>query len=285
MILIVISVIIFIYIGLWWPLRNPYKFNLYIGKKGSGKTTLMTQIALRYLNSTHTYWESTGDIKVTYRGKDKNGNWHRWFTNIGRPIVSAKLHNNIVRTKWTVYSNVDLNIPGIKVFNARDLGTFVPEGPAIVLIDEVNLIWDNRGTFSKDPKQKLSTDTQAFFRLSRQYRCRIYAFSQTFDTDRKLRMLADNLWLCRSFGIHSLIRKIDKRVTIKESALDADSQIVDDLKFAPWWIPGNIQLLSLRKYRAFFKSYNPPARPEVPFHWSANTYLLDQASTDDVASE
>lgn len=281
MIFIIISVIIFIYIGLWWPLRNPYKFNLYIGKKGSGKTTLMTQIALRYIGSTHTYWESEGTVYVSNRKK------HFWkiFHQPSRPIILAKLKSHIVRKKWNVYSNTDLNIPGVKIFNARDLGTFVPESPAIVLIDEVNLIWDNRGTFSKDPKQKLSTDTQAFFRLSRQYRTRIYSFSQTFDTDRKLRMLADNLWLCRSFGIHSLIRKIDKKVTIKESALDADSQIVDDLKFSPWWIPGNIQVLSLRKYRAFFKSYNPPAKPEVPYHWSDNTYLLDQASKPDVASE
>lgn len=274
MFLIGIAAIIFLYIGLWLPLRNPYKFNLYIGKKGSGKTTLMTQIALNYVGRMHTYYETTGNIRVKLRRNHP-----------GRPRILAEYSTNLVKKPWTVYSNVELNIPGVKVFDARDLGKFAPESPAIVLIDEVNLIWDNRGTFSKDPKQKLSTDTQAFFRLSRQYRTRIYAFSQTFDTDRKLRMLADNLWLCRSFGIHALIRKIDKKVTIKESALDADSQIVDDLKFAPWWIPGNIQLLSLRKYRGFFKSYNPPALPEVPFHWSANTDLLYPDNTDDVASE
>lgn len=271
--LIYIFAIILLYVGLWWPLRNPYKFNLYIGKKGSGKTTLMTKIALDYIGSTHTYWESDGTVYVSWRSKLMNR--LKIFHSPSRPIVKSKVKSHIVSKPWTVYSNTDLNIPGIKIFNARDLGEFVPESPAILLIDEVNLIWDNRGTFSKDPKQKLSTDTQAFFRLSRQYRCRIYAFSQTFDTDRKLRMLADNLWLCRSFGLHSLIRKIDKRITIKESALDADSQIVDDLHFAPWWIPGNIKLISLRRYRGFFKSFNPPEKPLLRFHWSQNSDLLD----------
>lgn len=259
-----ISTLIIFYIALWWPLRNPYKFNLYIGKKGSGKTTLLTYLALKYIGTTHSYMETTGNIKVRFRKPHKSG----------RPKILAEYSTQIVRKPWNVYSNVDLNIPGVKLFNARDLGVFKPESPAVVLIDEVNLIWDNRSVFSKDKSQKLSTDTQAFFRLQRHFRTRIYAFSQTFDTDRKLRALCDNLWLCKSFGIFSIIRKVDKRITIKESAIDADSQIVDELKFAPWFIPGNVQFISLRKYRGFFKSFNPPDLPLLPFKWSANTDLL-----------
>lgn len=271
--LTIISILacILLYIGLWWPLRNPYKFNLYIGKKGSGKTTLLTYLALKYIHSTHTYFETTGTIKVKYRKPHKTG----------RPKIYTETTTRLVKKPWNVYSNVDLNVPGVRLFDARDLGTFKPESPAILLIDEINLIWDNRGTFSKDPKQKLSQDTQAYFRLQRHFRTRIYAFSQTFDTDRKLRSLCDSLWLCKSFGLFSLVRKIDKRITIKESALDADSQIVDDLHFAPWFIPGNIQFISLRKYRGFFKSYNPPNLPDLPYKMSANSYLLEEKESQD----
>lgn len=262
-----ITCVVLLYIALWWPLRNPYKFNLYIGKKGSGKTTWLTKLALQYVGTNHTYWETTGAIKVKYRQPHKRG----------RPMILSEYSTRLVTKPWTVYSNVDLNIPGIRIINAKDLGVFRPESPAVVLIDEVNLIWDNRAVFSKDKTQKLSSDTQAFFRLQRHFRTRIYAFSQTFDTDRKLRALCDNLWLCRSYGLFSIIRKIDKKITIKEAALDADSQIVDELKFAPWFIPGNVHFVSLRKYRGFFKSFNPPDLPDIPYKWSANTNLLNNA--------
>lgn len=244
-----------IFIALLLPLRNPYKFRLYIGKKGSGKTTKMTEIALNNINRTHIFYSTEGQLSIKNRRLNK------------KPKYKMHCRTTKEKKQWNIYSNVDLNIPGIRLFNTEDLGKFVPEEPSIVLIDEINLIWDNRNFKNFDPA------TQKFFRLSRQYRCKIYGFSQTFDTDKKLRALADEIWLCTNFGLWSLIRKVDKRVTIKDSALDADSQVVDDLHFAPWFIPGNIQLLSLRKYRGYFKSYNPPTLPALPFHWSDNSPL------------
>lgn len=252
-----IGVIIFVILLI--PLINPYKFRLFIGKKGSGKTTEMTKIALDHIGKLHTYYEIRSGIKVKLRKLHKKG----------RPKIIADYKSFKVTKPWIIYSNVELNLPGIRIFDTNELGEFVPEGPAIILIDEVNLIWDNRNF------KNFKTATQEFFRLSRQYRCKIYGFSQTFDTDKKLRALADEIWLCRSIGLWSLIRKVDKRVTIKESALDADSQVVDDLHFAPWFIPGNVKILSLRKYRGYFKSYNPPDKPKIPYHMSNNSELLD----------
>lgn len=249
---------VILFIALLIPLLNPYKFRLYIGKKGSGKTTKMTQLALRYIGSYHTYYEADGNVLVKVKKNKK-----------GKPRILAKYKRHKITKKWNIYSNVELNLPGIRIIDMNELGEFVPESPAILFIDEINLIWDNRNF------KNFKASTQEFFRLSRQYRCKIYGFSQTFDTDKKLRQLADEIWLCRSFGLWTLIRKVDKRVTIKESALDADSQVVDDLHFAPWFIPGNVEFLSLRKYRGYFKSYNPPDRPKIPYHMSKNSEFLE----------
>lgn len=251
--IVLITLFLFLYI----PLINPYKFILYIGKKGSGKTTLMTKIALDHLNKKHTYWEDHSTTKVRYKRN-------------GKQVVYVDRKREKITKKWNIYSNVDLGLPGIRVFNTKDLGKFYPESPAVVLIDEINLYWDNRTFKEFDP------ETQAFFRLQRKTRTKCYAWSQTFDTDRKLRSLADQLWLCKSFGLWTMSRKIDKRITIKQNALDADSQVVDDLKFAPWFIPGNIHLLWIRKYIPYFKSYNPPVKPPLPYH---ETYVEDITNT------
>ena len=90
-----ITCVILLYIALWWPLRNPYKFNLYIGKKGSGKTTWLTKLALQYVGTNHTYMETSGSIKVKYRQPHKRG----------RPKILSEYSTRIVTKPWTVYSN------------------------------------------------------------------------------------------------------------------------------------------------------------------------------------
>lgn len=228
----------FIYINIaviiWFQfqLKTIWRTHLIIGKKGSGKSTYAAVLMKKYENRYTVEYDRT--------------------------------ERNFVRHKFNIYSNMHVsNISDVRyIHNPEDLGKFVPEPYSVLIIDEVNTLpgWDNR-EFKNMPK-----DTINYFRYNRQYKVIVYMFTQTFDVDKKIRALTDTMSLCTNFmTVFTLIRKIDKRVTIKESALDADSQIVDDIKFAPWFIPGNVRFIWIPKYTKYFKSYNPPVKPYFPY--------------------
>ena len=103
---------------------NPYKLIFIFGKKGSGKTTTLTKIALDH-----------------------------------------------IRKGYKVYSTIE--IPGTYLFDIREIGLRTFEPKSIVLCDEIVMVWDARD-FSKFPKY-----VRDFFKYQRQYKLKVYLFSQT----------------------------------------------------------------------------------------------------------
>ena len=145
--LITIGILIFIY-WLYWVIRmrNPYSSVLYIGKKGSGKSTLITKLVLKYHNSKLLFYD------------DKKKKW--------------------IRTTWNIYTNTEVFMPfEVNKFDIKELGKFVPKPNSVIICDEINLVWDNRNFKSFNP------DIQEFFRLARKLRCKVVMFSQSFDCD------------------------------------------------------------------------------------------------------
>lgn len=190
-------------------LIRPYKFQLFIGKPGSGKTSMMTKEAI----------------------------------------------NGIKRRK-SVYCNVWIDVPGVKQFNAReiDLNHFF-EPDSVVLIDEPNLYWDNR-TF----KEKGRKETVEWFRLYRHNKVNIKMYTQTLDVDKKLRYLASDCYIVKKYlGTITIARRLKKQITIKESAVDAESQIVDELDFVPIFFPASIKFTFIPKWTKYFDSFAMPS--------------------------
>lgn len=190
-------------------LIRPYKFQLFIGKPGSGKTSMMTKEAI----------------------------------------------NGIKRRK-SVYCNVWIDVPDVKQFNAReiDLNHFF-EPDSVVLIDEPNLYWDNR-TF----KEKGRKETVEWFRLYRHNKVNIKMYTQTLDVDKKLRYLASDCYIVKKYlGTITVARRLKKQITIKESAVDAESQIVDELDFVPIFFPGSIKFTFIPKWTKYFDSFAMPS--------------------------
>ena len=56
-------------------------------------------------------------------------------------------------------------------------------------------------------------------------------------------------------GVFSYGKKISKVVDIKESAMSADSQVVDTLKFQSILVPNSRQFTFIPKYIKYFDSY------------------------------
>lgn len=180
---------------------NPYKLIFIFGKKGSGKTTTLTKIAL-----TH------------------------------------------IRKGYKVYSTID--IPGTYLFDIKELGLKTFEPNSVIVCDEIGMVWDARD-FSKFPKY-----VRDFFKYQRQYKLKVYLFSQTFDVDKKIRDLTDEMYLLKNFArVFSVQRRILKNICIKECA-DGTSVLSEDYKFDSILF-GGIKFTFIPRYVAFFKSYDP----------------------------
>lgn len=155
---------------------------------------------------------------------------------------------------WRVYCTNP--IVGCEWFNISDFGKISFPERSLILIDEVSLIWSNRD-FKSFPKQ-----VEAFFRLQRHYKLKVILFSQSFDVDKKIRDLCDELYLLKKFmRVWSICRRIDKRVTVSQPATDDDGNqkngaLVEDYRFSPFILPKAIQFIFIPHWVGFFNSFS-----------------------------
>lgn len=163
-----------------------------------------------------------------------------------------------LRKGWNVYTNMnDVNIPGVRIMDVKQLITCVPDSHSVLFIDEGGLIWDNREFKSFD---KGYTE---FFKLQRKYKCKVYINSQDFDIDKKIRRLTDGMVLMSSIGgCIGVIRPIVREVALVEASAAGESRVADNLKFAHFF---QWRLLWLPSYFCYFDSYCAPFRPPVDF--------------------
>ena len=201
MFIVILILLMFLFLKLTDKYVNPYKLIMIFGKKGSGKTTTLTKIALREM-----------------------------------------------RKKKKVYSTVE--IPSTYLFSCDEIGQMTFEPNSVVLIDEVGMIWDNRDFKNFKPA------VRDFFKYQRQYKLKIYLFSQTFDIDLKLRNLTDEMYLLSNcLRVFSVARRISKKITIKECA-DGTSTLSDTYEFYPFFL-GGLKFTFIPRYTCFYKSYDP----------------------------
>lgn len=197
--------------------RNPYKLFMVFGKKGSGKSTLMCKLALKY---------------------SKKG--------------------------FQVYCNS--YIPGTYYFNAEDVGyAHFPEN-SVLLVDEVGMIWDNRDfkSFKKEVRD--------YFKLQRHYKHIVFLFSQSFDIDKKLRDLTDNMYLIINIlNCFSVARRITKTITITHGDKNStgESKLIDDMRFDPliFFFIGSVKLTYIPRYVKYFNSFDAPQLPIKEFEF------------------
>lgn len=177
----------------------------------------------------------------------------------GKSSYLARLALQYSKKGWIVYTNVkDLAISGVRIIDdVSKLGDFVPAENSIMLLDEVSLVWDNRNFKS------FKDSTKEFFRLQRHYKCLVFLFSQTFDVDKKIRDLADNMYLVTQFlGRWSLLREIDKNIVLTDASADNESRIAENLSFRSVF---HWRFTYLPNWQKYFNSFDLPERPQIDF--------------------
>lgn len=158
---------------------------------------------------------------------------------------------------WICYTDLDVNIPGVRRFNPSDLAKCTPEENSFVCIDEAGIIFDNRNFKNFDQGYTL------WFKLQRHYKCKVMLNSQTFDIDKKIRDVTDSMILQSNIGnIISISRPIVMRTHLVESTAESDSRIAEDLEFDKIW---RWKIYFMPKYFKYFSSFDAPKRPPISY--------------------
>lgn len=175
----------------------------------------------------------------------------------GKTTLLTKLAIKYHKQGRTVYSTVQ--IPSTRRFDVSKLGDYTFDANSVVFIDEVGMIWDNREF------KNFRNEVRDWFKLQRQSKVTVYLFSQSFDIDKKLRDLTDEMYLLSiKFNVLSVAKRISKKVTIIKGA-DGTSRLDEEYAFVPFIIPGSRIYTWVPRWIPFFKSFDPKKLPYIEY--------------------
>lgn len=177
----------------------------------------------------------------------------------GKSTFMVKNMLRDLKRGWKVYTNMpDVAIDCVRFFDVNELITHTPPPKSSIYIDEAGLVWDNRGFKSFD------SGYTAFFKLQRKYKCKVTINSQSFDVDKKIRDLVDQMYLMTNvFNVIGVARPIRRTIKLLEAQGNSEARIADNLRFSSitqfkfFWMP---------KYWKFFNSFEAPKREHVSFN-------------------
>ena len=176
---------------------------------------------------------------------------------------------------YIVYTNMsDCCLQDIRIIDPDRIGDFVPVANSVLLLDEVGMLYDNRNYRNFKPS------VRDFFKLQRHYKVICYLASQSFDIDKKLRDLTDEMFLISNVATaFSLVRPIRKTVTLTEATAEGESRIAENLKFrffTSWrlyWIPSTIK---------YFESFKVPEKEELKYQLPDNPIKIKRVRANKV---
>lgn len=126
------------------------------------------------------------------------------------------------------------------------------------------MIWDNRDF------KNFSNAVRDWFKLQRHRGVKVICASQSFDVDKKIRDLADDMFLLqKKFRVFSYGKRILKILDIVEANGDhnSESRIVDQLKFDSilfFWA-GSRTLTFIPHWTKYFDSFSAPPLKQKDF--------------------
>lgn len=150
----------------------------------------------------------------------------------GKSSTLQKMAKKYHKKGWKVYcDNGNTMQPFVNQIDCKQLYRYKFPPNSVILIDEINLLWDNRD-FKSFPKE-----LQKMLRLQRHRKIKLIMFSQTYDCDLKIRNLADHLYLCnkllRVFTICTAYVK--KPVVLTSEQTTTEARMADDFVKLPFW--------------------------------------------------
>ena len=223
---------------------NPYTLSIIFGKKGSGKTTNLTKLAMQHITKGWTVY-STERIIGTYHINPEDVGFVRLVDYNYEPF-NPDGHHGILRY-WMIFKN-----------------WLFPKKPKILLlIDEVGLVWHCRD-FKNFKKQ-----VREFFKMQRHHHVKCVMFSQCFDIDKTLRDLTDYMILQKNVArVWSYGKRIIKYFTIKKTSVEegneGNSTLCENYEFDKFFFPGARTLTFIPFWAKYFDSFE--IKDDLPVH-------------------
>lgn len=142
----------------------------------------------------------------------------------GKSTLIQKLTNKYFKDGWTVYSTEESLNPAVLPIEPKHIYDYEFPEHSVIFIDEVSLIWDNRDFKTMDKK------VIEWFRYQRHHKCRVFLFSQSFDIDKKLRDLTDEMYLVNKYlRVFVRAKRILRKPIVVHPSPEAPARIDEDL--------------------------------------------------------
>lgn len=167
-------------------------------------------------------------------------------------ILAQKAYDAVKKGKYDhVYTNVNLNIPGVTYIDNDCIGKYQLEN-CLLLIDEATLFADSRAYKSFD------RDKLQFFLMHRHYHVDIMLFTQQWDgVDRKIRVITDRVYYIYKTWLTgpwiSKYYRIPYGIIIPDPKKGGEKlgEIIQGYARPPWFV----RLFARRVYRPRYYKY------------------------------
>lgn len=156
---------------------------------------------------------------------------------------------------WNVYCNVPIQVDGVRYYKTENFGDFWVEDNSVIMIDELNLQFDNRSFAT------LKKSVIRYTRLYRHNRVIIIGYSQAGDIDAKLKRICNEVWIMKKLSpVLSYQRQISKAIILSNNSAEGDveNDLVDNMMYVPWTSPGAIKIIYMEPYFKYHDSYSRP---------------------------
>lgn len=176
---------------------------------------------------------------------------------------------NTLLTKWSIkYNRMGYHVySDSEIFNTYKLNTDwigkydFPKN-SVLLIQEAGMTWDNRN-FKSFPEE-----VRDFFKLQRHKSVIVVLASQSFDVDKKLRDLTDEMYLVTNFmRIFSVAKRINKKITIQKAENNDNKSSSDQASFLTesysFDLPLFWKFTYIPRYVRYFNSFEAVELPLV----------------------
>lgn len=190
------------------------------------------------------YFRSSWYKSIIIFGKKGSGK----TTHMMREIIRAYRNGN------PVYCNFEM--PFSNKYDIADFGVKQFPPNSLVLIDEAATTYDNRNFKNFDKR------ITEYLRMSRHHKVRLIWYSQSWDLDKKIRDLADELYtIHKFFGVFTVLKRINKFLTVdtgngnKGSNSSEGGQIVERYEYEFFLFPGARIWLFIPRWSVFFDSF------------------------------
>lgn len=177
----------------------------------------------------------------------------------GKSTLLTRLAVRALAHGQRVYSTIP--IEGTYLFDGKQTGFFQFEPNSLVLIDEVGLVFPSREFKS------FKAETRSLFKLQGHYKLTIVICSQSFDVDKAIRDLCDEIYLVKKwFKYLSICKRVRRSIVVTKATDYGGSTFADQYELTRFPFGRNRIYTWLPLYWKKFDSYACPKLPdEKPF--------------------